>query len=267
MKLRPTVSQDSGVPKSNYLSAAAMFEANVIVWPFFNTESVEDRRKYIIKVFVEFAAFILIGFVHWILMLTLLQDWFFDLVKDHSSALILAFVVGIFLLLLFAISKQLRKMSCVNWLITFIIVECLVVSLSVLVISSGILYMLAGFLIVAVVTVFFCFIAALMPVDLTGTGLYLYMLATGAYMLSLYSLVIYAVLEVTWGFYLFATFIACVVIVFLMYHVQCIMGGRRASSALFDDKFAALLLFHEFVGLFVLTLYWRPIMQRLQLKQ
>jgi len=43
-------------------------------------------------------------------------------------------------------------------------VECLVVSLSVLVISSGILYMLAGFLIVAVVTVFCCFIAALMPV-------------------------------------------------------------------------------------------------------
>jgi len=50
-----------------------MFEANVIVWPFFNTESVEDRRKYIIKVFLEFAAFVLIGFVHWILMLTLLQ--------------------------------------------------------------------------------------------------------------------------------------------------------------------------------------------------
>jgi len=55
------------------ISAAAMFEANVIVWPFFNTESVEDRRKYIIKVFLEFAAFVLIGFVHWILMLTLLQ--------------------------------------------------------------------------------------------------------------------------------------------------------------------------------------------------
>jgi len=73
MKLRPTVSQDSGVPKSNYLSTAAMFEANVIVWPFFSTESVEDRRKYIIKVFLEFAAFVLIGFVHWILMLTLLQ--------------------------------------------------------------------------------------------------------------------------------------------------------------------------------------------------
>jgi len=45
------------------------------------------------------------------------------------------------------------------------------------------------------------------------------------------------------------------------------MGGRRASTKLFDDKFAALLLFHEFIGLFVLTLYWRPIMHRLQLKQ
>ncbi|XP_017009565.3 uncharacterized protein [Drosophila takahashii] len=244
-----------------------MFEANISIWPFFHTESVEDRRKYIIKVFLEFAGFVLIGFVHWILMLTLLQDWFLDLVREHSSALLLAFVIGIFLLLLFAISKPLRKMAFVNWVITFTILECLVVSLSVLIISSGILYMLAGFLIVAVVIVFSCLTAALMPLDLTGTGIYLYMLATGAYMLSLYSMVLYTVLEVTWGFYLFATMIACVVIIFLMYHVQCIMGGRRASTSLFDDKFAALLLFHEFVGLFVLTLYWRPIMQRLQLKQ
>ncbi|KMY98010.1 uncharacterized protein Dsimw501_GD13093, isoform A [Drosophila simulans] len=100
-----------------------------------------------------------------------------------------------------------------------------------------------------------------------GTGLYLYVLATGTYSLSIYSLVLYVVLDVSWGFYLFAICIGCVVMMFLMYHVQCIMGGRRASTKLFDDKFAALLLFHEFIGLFVLTLYWRPIMHRLQLKQ
>uniref|UniRef100_Q4V4A0 IP08417p n=1 Tax=Drosophila melanogaster TaxID=7227 RepID=Q4V4A0_DROME len=140
-------------------------------------------------------------------------------------------------------------------------------SLSVLIISSGVLYMLAGFLIVSLAFVLCTLIAALMAYDLTGTGLYLYALATGTYSLSIYSLVLYVVLDVIWGFYLFAFCIGCVVMMFLMYHVQCIMGGRRASTKLFDDKFAALLLFHEFIGLFVLTLYWRPIMHRLQLKQ
>ncbi|KMY98011.1 uncharacterized protein Dsimw501_GD13093, isoform B [Drosophila simulans] len=140
-------------------------------------------------------------------------------------------------------------------------------SLSVLIISSGVLYMLAGLLIVSLAFVFCTLIAALMAYDLTGTGLYLYVLATGTYSLSIYSLVLYVVLDVSWGFYLFAICIGCVVMMFLMYHVQCIMGGRRASTKLFDDKFAALLLFHEFIGLFVLTLYWRPIMHRLQLKQ
>ncbi|XP_052844113.1 uncharacterized protein LOC128257224 [Drosophila gunungcola] len=244
-----------------------MFDANISIWPFYHTETVEQRRKFVITVFLEFAGFVVLGFVHWVLMLTLLQNWIFDLVRDHSSALLLSFVVGIFLLLLFAISKPLRKMTCVNWLITMIIVECVVISLSVLIATSGMLYMLAGFLIVALVIVFSTLISALMPYDLTGSGLYLYMLATGAYMLSLYSLVLFAVLDVSWGFYLFAALIACVVVIFLMYHVQCIMGGRRASTGLYDDKFAALLLFHEFIGLFVLTLYWRPIMQRLQLKQ
>ncbi|XP_043648838.1 uncharacterized protein LOC122617173 [Drosophila teissieri] len=244
-----------------------MFEADITIWPFFHTESVVERRRYIMRVILEFCLFVVIGFVHWILMLTLLHDWFLDLVKEHSSALLLAFVFGILLLFLFAIGKPLRKMSCVNWLITLIIVECLVVSLSVLIISSGVLYMLAGLLIVALAFVLCTLIAALMAYDLTGTGLYLYALATGTYILSIYSLVLHAVLDVIWGFYLFAFCIGCVVMMFLMYHVQCIMGGRRASTKLFDDKFAALLLFHEFIGLFVLTLYWRPIMQRLQLKQ
>ncbi|KRK01319.1 uncharacterized protein LOC26534716 isoform X2 [Drosophila yakuba] len=244
-----------------------MFEADITIWPFFHTESVVERRRYIIRVFLDFCLFVVIGFVHWILMLTLLQEWFLDLVKEHSSALLLAFVFGIFLLFLFAISKPLRKMSCVNWLITLIIVECVVISLGVLIVSSGVLYMLAGLLIVALAFVLCTLIAALMAYDLTGTGLYLYALATGTYILSIYSLVLHAVLDVIWGFYLFAFCIGCVVMMFLMYHVQCIMGGRRASTKLFDDKFAALLLFHEFIGLFVLTLYWRPIMQRLQLKQ
>jgi len=51
----------------------AMFEADITIWPFFHSESVDDRRRYIIKVILELCVFIVIGFVHWILVLTLLQ--------------------------------------------------------------------------------------------------------------------------------------------------------------------------------------------------
>lgn len=57
------------------------------------------------------------------------SEWFLVLVNEHSSALLLAFVFGIFLLFLFALSMPLRKMSCVNWLITFIIVGILTIKL------------------------------------------------------------------------------------------------------------------------------------------
>lgn len=105
------------------------------------------------------------------------------------------------------------------------------ISLSVLLAPTTILHMLAGFLLVSLVFVFGTLLGALMPVsgwlsmvkyfqnesnmqlDITSGGLYLYLMTMGIYMLSLYFLVLYSVLGVTWGFYVFAVSIACVVLV------------------------------------------------------
>jgi len=44
----------------------------------------------------------------------------------------------------------------------------------------------------------------------------------------------------------------------LVYHMQYILGNGTVRASLKDDKLAALLLFTDFLALFMLTFYWRP---------
>ncbi|XP_017021117.1 uncharacterized protein [Drosophila kikkawai] len=189
---------------------------------------------------------------------TEVKSWFEQVSRNHSSALFLGFVVGLFLFLIYALSKSIRRMKCMKWLLPVVIVEFLVVGLIPLMIEPPVLYMLIAFLITCVVFLFIVILAATMPADITMGGLYIYLMTLGFYLMSLYCIVLYCILGVFWCFYVFAITMACVVAFFLMYHVQCIMGGRSAATKLYDDKYAALLLFLEFIAFFCITLYIRP---------
>ncbi|KPU77671.1 uncharacterized protein Dana_GF24797, isoform B [Drosophila ananassae] len=270
-----------------------MFEPKHGIWAFFQEEFPNGqgakRRKHVLRVFLALSVFLFLALVQWMIVLLALRDWSLSWFKENIVAVVLVYVFGVFLLLLFALSQHLRQLCFFNWLLVGIIVECCILSLSTLVANSGTIKFLFGLLLVSLICIIAAIVAAFLPWDMTENVLYLYVLSTVAYMTSLYSIVIYSVLEATWAFYIFAGLIAVVVLLvrtcrtrhfhipaittltnhlqFLMYHVQCIMGGGAAKTELADDKYAALLLFHEFMALLVLTLYWRPIMQRLQSKQ
>ncbi|XP_017096389.2 uncharacterized protein [Drosophila bipectinata] len=244
-----------------------MFEPKYGLWSFLQQELPGKRRKHVLRVFAALSVFLFLAFLQWMIVLVALRDWSLAWFKKNIVAVALVYVFGVFLLLLFALSQHLRQLCFFNWLLVGIIVECCILSLSTLVVTSGIIKFLVGFLLVSLVSIIATIVAVFLPCDMTENVLYLYVLSTVAYMTSLYSIVIYSVLEVTWVFYIFAGLIAVVVLLFLMYHVQCIMGGGAAKTELADDKYAALLLFHEFMALLVLTLYWQPIMQLLQSKQ
>ncbi|XP_020811773.1 uncharacterized protein LOC110186823 [Drosophila serrata] len=233
-----------------------MFEPNVVIWPFFETETVADRRRFTIKVLLLFLAFVFAGLLQWILAMTLLSNFCYLMAKNHSSALFLAFVAGLFIFMIFAISKSIRRTKCLNWIMTLFIVELLVVPIIALMVDDSLLHMLTGFLIASVIFLFCVILAATMPTDITTGGLYIYLMTLGFYLLSLYCIVLYSILNLTWMYYPFAILMACVVAFFLMYHVQCIMGGRAAATKLYDDLYAALLLFIELLALFILTLYF-----------
>ncbi|XP_022216816.2 uncharacterized protein LOC111070518 [Drosophila obscura] len=234
-----------------------MFQTGRHFWPFRPTNP-QHRRRFVVKVYLQFVLFLLMGLFHWIFMITVLDTWTVWLVRKHSAALILAFVVGIFLFLLFSLSRQMRNLCFLNWLTTLVIVEFMVQPLALLIVDTDLLYLLAGFLIVSLVVVIFTLLAAIMPCDLTEGGIFFLILFMSVFVLSVYCVVFYEVIGLDWSYYIFAFLFTMMVVAFLMYHVQCIMGGRSTEAELADDKYAALLLFYEFVALFMLTLYWRP---------
>ncbi|XP_002134827.1 uncharacterized protein [Drosophila pseudoobscura] len=234
-----------------------MFQTGRHFWPF-KSNNPEHRRRFVLKVYLQFVFFLLIALFHWVLMITVLGTWTVWLVRDHSAALILAFAVGVFLFLLFSLSRQMRSLCFLNWLTTLVIVEFLVQPMALLIVPTDLLYLLAGFLIVSLVVVLFTLLAAIMPCDLTEGGIFFLILFMSVFLLGVYCIVLYSVIGLNWSFYVFAFLFAVMLLAFLMYHVQCIMGGRSTEAELADDKYAALLLFNEFVALFMLCLYWRP---------
>ncbi|XP_070068301.1 uncharacterized protein [Drosophila takahashii] len=50
-------------------------------------------------------------------------------------------------------------------------------------------------------------------------------------------------------------FISVIVLLFVMYHAQTINGGRFAEMRLNDHLLASLILFHDFIIIFLLTFY------------
>lgn len=44
----------------------------------------------------------------------------------------------------------------------------------------------------------------------------------------------------------------------MIYHMQCIFATGQMRTHLQDVLLAALMLFNDFVALFMLTFYWRP---------
>ncbi|BFF96752.1 uncharacterized protein DMAD_05324 [Drosophila madeirensis] len=237
--------------------SVAMFQTGKHFWPF-RPNNPQHRRRFVVKVYLQFVLFVMIGLFHWVLMITALDTWTVWLVRNHSTALLLAFVMGIFLFLLFSLSRQMRSLCFLNWLTTLVIVEFLAQPMALLIVRTDLLFLLAGFLIVTLVVVIFTLLAAIMPCDLTEGGIFFLILFMSVFVLSVYCIVLFQVIGLDWSFYIFSTLFAVMVMAFLMYHVQCIMGGRITEAELADDKYAALLLFYEFVALFMLTLYWRP---------
>ncbi|TDG53161.1 hypothetical protein AWZ03_000704 [Drosophila navojoa] len=51
-------------------------------------------------------------------------------------------------------------------------------------------------------------------------------------------------------------FIVVIFLPIIAYHEQAILGKGEVRSSLHDDKFCALLLFHDFLALFLPTFYW-----------
>ncbi|XP_064547463.1 uncharacterized protein LOC135434726 [Drosophila montana] len=221
-------------------------------------EKAEDRRRFVFRTFLLFIAFLLLAVLQWIAITALAGSKITALVYSHEVALLIVFFMSIMFFLMFAVSSQIRKMSCMNWILTLLVVEGQIVAIGLLVVRTNMLRLLLGFLVALIIIVLASLVAIFVSFDLTKYATILFLVDFIMLVLCVYTITYFLILNLSWPFFLYAFVIVLLVLPIVMYHVQSVMGNGQERTALHDDKLSALLLFHDFLALYMLTFYWRP---------
>uniref|UniRef100_A0A1B0C5E8 Uncharacterized protein n=1 Tax=Glossina palpalis gambiensis TaxID=67801 RepID=A0A1B0C5E8_9MUSC len=157
------------------------------------------RRRFMIKAYLLFIAFILYSVLQWVLVLTFPAIGNF--LVSHEELSIGGLFMSLILMTVFVFVEGIRIAIPLNWLLTFIILEAVVI----------------------------------------GTSRLLVMTCYGVMLASL--------------IFVFVPMIICIVvgslIKFIMYHAQTINGNRYAEMRTTDYLLAALILFVDFLVLYM----------------
>ncbi|EDW69232.2 uncharacterized protein Dvir_GJ12240 [Drosophila virilis] len=166
--------------------------------------------------------------------------------------------MSIMFFLVFAVSSQIRKMACMNWVLTLLVIEGQILAIGLLVVKTNMLRLLIGFLVALILIVMSSLMAIFIPFDLTKYATMLFLVDFFLLVFCIYTITYLLILHLSWPFFLYAFIIVMLVLPIVMYHVQSVMGNGQERTGLKDDKLSALLLFHDFLALYMLTFYWRP---------
>ncbi|XP_023167806.1 uncharacterized protein LOC111597380 [Drosophila hydei] len=219
-------------------------------------EDPEDRRYFVFQVFAQFITYAVFALLQWLSLVAITRLVDHHIILSNESAMVVLFFMGLLFFLVFAVSPQLRHRVCANWLVTLVVVEAQVLAISLLCVRSHYILIMLGFVIVLVIMIVVLIAVFYFPIDLTNYGTLLFMYSCCIFVLCIYCLIFCVVLESTWAFYLFIVAQVCLVLPIMTYHEQTILGKGEVRSSLHDDKFCALLLFHDFLALILPSFFW-----------
>ncbi|KAH8371111.1 hypothetical protein KR093_006276 [Drosophila rubida] len=233
-----------------------MFKTWIKIWPEFQVETAAQRRRFVFRTFITLACFVLIAVAQWV-PLVCYPD-VLSVVQRHESTFVVTFLMSMFLLSVYLISDQVRYTYCLSWVLVLVVVECEIVSLLLLEVETNVLYLMLGLLVSLLVMVFGVGLGFLLPHDLTKSMNFMFTVSFSTLVVSVYVAVFLGILRLTWPFFVYAGIIVLMLLPVVVYHTQYTLGVGEMRMSLQDDKLAALLLFTDFLALFMLTLYLRP---------
>ncbi|KAL7735843.1 hypothetical protein ACLKA6_017842 [Drosophila palustris] len=199
------------------------------------------------------------------LFLAILQWYLFHIVDETNKYFtknywigIVFFMLSLLLILLFIFFEDLRFFTPVNWIITFLIFECVVVGVTTLIVRHYHYHFMVSFLVWAVVLVIFLIFGSFLPHDLTLDIVVLVIVGIVSLIGGMYFLMLYIVANVPYSFFVYRAFFVFSVLLFIMYHAQIINGGRFAEIRDHDYLLAALILFFDFLLMYIFTFQLAP---------
>ncbi|XP_037712779.1 uncharacterized protein LOC119549108 isoform X3 [Drosophila subpulchrella] len=156
---------------------------------------------------------------------------------------------------LFIFFEKIRFIIGLNWLITVLIVEFVIIGIFALVARSLWPDLIMWFFICVLLVFLFVLLGSIIPHDLTLDVVILFVMAFIFLIVTIFFVMMHILIAMPYSFVVFQIFISVIVLLFVMYHAQTINGGRFAEMRLNDHLLASLILFHDFIIIFLLTFY------------
>ncbi|XP_034654450.1 uncharacterized protein LOC117892354 [Drosophila subobscura] len=217
------------------------------------------RRKFACICYTLTLSWLLLALLQWVLI-SVIAEITVVFIEYYWISLIF-FVVAMMLVSVFVFFERVRAITCLNWLLCLLIVEFVIIGVFNLAALSHWQELLVWFFFCMLLLFGFVLIGSIIPHDLTLDVVILFVLAFIFLIVTVWFAMISILVKVPYSFVVHQLFIAIVVLLFVMYHAQTINGGRFAEMRLNDYLLAALILFHDFIILFLLTFYQQLVMR------
>ncbi|KAI8037462.1 uncharacterized protein LOC128255315 [Drosophila gunungcola] len=214
------------------------------------------RRKFALITYLLTLIFLVVALVQWCLF------YFVDNLNRfftfYSWVSCVFFGIGLVLLVIFIFFEALRFNKIVNWIFAVLIFECIVLGMAPLIVRHYKYQFLFSFLIWTLVLAVFIVCGSYLPLDLTLDVVVLFVLAVVAIIGAIYFVMLYIVANVPYSFIVARGFIVISILMFVMYHAQIINGGRFAEMRTKDYFLGALILFLDFLLMYLFSFQVAP---------
>ncbi|XP_062131987.1 uncharacterized protein LOC133842767 [Drosophila sulfurigaster albostrigata] len=211
------------------------------------------RRKFAMIVYLVTVLWLLIALAQW-LVVSLISD-VKNVFTDYEWISVICFMLGIALTLIFIFFEQSRFVPVLNWVLTFVIVEFSTIGVFALVARSKWADMLMWYFVCLLLLFLFILVGAVLPHDLTLDVVIIFVISFVFLITSIFMLMLYVVTLAPYSFILYQLIVSIIILSFVMYHAQTITGGRFAEMRVNDYLLATIILFYDFIIIFLLTFY------------
>ncbi|KAH8253707.1 hypothetical protein KR032_006613, partial [Drosophila birchii] len=215
-----------------------------------------ERKKFALISYMLALLFLLLAFGQWCIF------YFINVAKDFFIRIpwigCILFVIGLLLFVLFIFFESLRFNFKINWLFAVLIYESIVISVAPLVVRQTFLPFLISFGVWTFALLVFVICGTFISCDLTLNIVVLFELGVTAIIGAIFFLMLYIVINIPFSLIVVGFFIVLTICMFVMYHAQIINGGRFAEMRTKDFFLAALILFIDFLLMYLFSFLLAP---------
>ncbi|XP_017866085.1 PREDICTED: uncharacterized protein LOC108615806 [Drosophila arizonae] len=225
--------------------------------------SEQSRRKFVAIVYMMTLVALLLGLGQWLAVVFVGKLGLAFMEYEFISGIF--FSLSVILAIVFIFVEKARTMVALNWILAILIMEFAILGVFALCPRSGWPELLLWYLICLLVFFLAILVGSVLPHDLTLDVVILFVISFIFLIVSVFLIMLHLMSRTSHSIILYQIFVSVIILTFVMYHAQTINGGRFAELRVNDYLLASIILFYDFIVLFLLTFYVQvqfPLIQR-----